>query len=168
MEKHTVMIVEDESELREMLAEKFVEENLNVRQAADGRRALASLKEDPLTHVILCDISMPAMTGLELVRELRNAGLGHIPVVMLTAHSETQRLKEALRLGAFDYVVKPFDLKPLVDTVFQAIEVGVRQWALIQDLEREGHIDRKKWVQSNRTIDLLKLRNNASRLRSEE
>lgn len=157
-----ILLVDDEVEVRSVLNDTFKPENYIIDQAEDGAAAVSILKNNPAPNLILCDISMPKMSGLEFLAELKTKGLSYIPVVMLTAHSETHRLQEALRLGAFDYIIKPFDLKQLREVVYKGMEIGKKQ------IEKHERFQRNEfdasWEKSNqRSIDWLTLKNNQKR-----
>ncbi len=122
-EKHynlpKILIVEDNSELREYLAGHF-KENFRVYQAEDGFKGLSLAKEiNP--EIILTDIIMPVMSGYEFCKEIRqNFDTSHIPVVMLTANDTIDHQIEGLTKGADAYITKPFDIK-LLDTILFSI-----------------------------------------------
>lgn len=122
--KRRLLVVEDEAEVIEMLQFRLEQENFSVVTSSNGVEALDQLRADPEFSCILCDISMPKMSGLEFLDEYVRLNLTHIPVIMLTAHSEVERLQQSLRLGVFDYVTKPFAFKELIDTVYRAVEFG--------------------------------------------
>lgn len=164
--RRRILVIDDEADVRNVLVEIFEPEHFHLDQAANGREALAQLEKNPDAHLILCDISMPSMSGLEFLAELKARGLGHIPVVMLTAHSETKRLQEALRLGAFDYIVKPFALSQLREVVYKGLEIGVKQ-AAIKDHLAQKNVDPEYIKKNHRTIELLTLKNNRKRAAGE-
>lgn len=157
-----ILLIDDEAEVRSVLSDAFKTENYIIDQAEDGAAAISTLANNPSPNLILCDISMPKMSGLEFLTALKTKGFGYIPVVMLTAHSETHRLQEALRLGAFDYIIKPFDLKQLREVVYKGMEIGKKQ------IEKHERFQRNEfdpnWEKSNqRSIDWLTLKNNQKR-----
>jgi two-component system response regulator AtoC len=118
-----VLIVEDESLIRWSLRQKLQEQSYEVSEAEDGKSALRLL-ESPETggfDVILLDFKLPDTTGLEILRRLR--ALDHDAVViMLTAYSTLERAVEAVKLGAYDYLAKPFQMDHLLLVVSKALE----------------------------------------------
>jgi two-component system, NtrC family, nitrogen regulation response regulator NtrX len=162
-DRRKLLIVEDEPDLRLVLSDIFQQENYRVAMAENGLDAVSHLKTDAMYQAILCDISMPKMSGLTLVQELMARDLGHIPVVMLTAHSERDKLQEALRLGAFDYVVKPADFGQLIETVSRALELGARQTELRSLAHTQAQIEAHRYLKQMRMTNLLKLKNNRER-----
>jgi two-component system phosphate regulon response regulator PhoB len=114
MKSQTVLIVEDENDIRELLAFNLRREGFSVLEAGDGRDAL-SLAADKKPDVILLDIMLPGLDGLGVCRELqREPGTSVIPVIMLTAKGEEVDRIVGLELGAADYVVKPFSVREVI------------------------------------------------------
>lgn len=108
-----ILIVEDNDSIRRMLAELF-EGMYEVTTAVDGQDALEKV-EEASPHIILSDVLMPRMSGIELVKQLKgNLDTCHIPVVLLTARTEIEQNLEGLKIGADDYITKPFDSRLLV------------------------------------------------------
>lgn len=107
-----LLIVEDETELRQQLQRRFQEEGYAVDVAADGEEGLYLAREYPVDMAIV-DIGLPKLSGIELLRGLRAAGKA-FPVLMLTARGRWQDKVEGLDAGADDYLVKPFHIEELV------------------------------------------------------
>ena len=103
----TVLIAEDEANMRRVLSALLARDGFRTLEAADGEAALESLAREPV-DAILTDLRMPKMNGLELLEVVRRRH-PDIPVVMLTAHGTVGSAVEALKRGAFDYLTKPFD-----------------------------------------------------------
>jgi two-component system, OmpR family, phosphate regulon response regulator OmpR len=108
----SILIVDDDTDLRRMVAEYLVGRNFKVTQAGDGEEALRQIRRSR-PDIVLVDQMMPRMDGLELVRRLRGAG-DTIPIIMLTARAETIDRIIGLELGCDDYVGKPFDPRELL------------------------------------------------------
>jgi DNA-binding response OmpR family regulator len=106
----TILVVEDETTLRETLADALEAEGFRVLQAADGRVALSSFRADH-PDLILLDLMLPELSGIEVCRIIR-AESG-VPIVMLTAKDSELDKVVGLELGADDYVTKPFSLREL-------------------------------------------------------
>jgi DNA-binding response OmpR family regulator len=106
----TILVVEDETTLRETLADALEAEGFHVLQAADGRAALAQFRTDR-PDLILLDLMLPELSGIEVCRIIR-AESG-VPIVMLTAKDSELDKVVGLELGADDYVTKPFSLREL-------------------------------------------------------
>ncbi len=114
MTSQTVLIVEDESDIRELLAFNLKREGFAVLEAGDGNQAL-QIAADKKPDIILLDIMLPGLDGLgvskALQRETRTAA---IPIIMLTAKSEEVDRIVGLELGAADYVTKPFSVREVI------------------------------------------------------
>ncbi|OGL63315.1 MAG: hypothetical protein A3J27_07645 [Candidatus Tectomicrobia bacterium RIFCSPLOWO2_12_FULL_69_37] len=110
-----MVIVDDEPEVLEELAEVFGEYGYEIETAREGEEALRKVKEKR-PHVMLLDIRMPGMDGLEVLRRVREVDPS-LGVIMVTAVIEEGLAKEAMRLGAFDYITKPIDLDYLRTSV---------------------------------------------------
>jgi two-component system, OmpR family, response regulator MprA len=114
-EQARILVVDDEPAVQSALLRALTLERYQVAQAADGREALERLDAAPYEVVIL-DISMPHVDGLEVCRRLREAG-DRTPVLMLTAREEVDDRVAGLDAGADDYLVKPFALRELLARV---------------------------------------------------
>ena len=118
----TVMVIDDQPGIRRLLAEVLQEDGYNVAIAANGHEALQKVKEIT-PQLILMDMKMPGMDGLETFRELKKAGKGE-RVIMMTAYGELELVKEALNLGAYKYLTKPFDINLIKKIVAEAVTAG--------------------------------------------
>lgn len=109
----TVLIVEDEDTIRETVVLALEEQGYEVLQAADGRQALEMVHQAERLDLVILDLMLPGLNGLDLCRLLRREG-NSIPILMLTAKSsETDRVV-GLELGADDYLTKPFGMRELI------------------------------------------------------
>ncbi len=124
LKQRTLLIVEDEKDIREILSELLSPLNLNILEAEDGQAALDMLRSKEV-DAVLSDISMPRVTGLELLSHMK-VEFDTVPIVMLTAYGDKANIKEALRLGALDFIEKPFNEESVLDVVNKALEIGVR------------------------------------------
>src|SRR5438552_18649570 len=109
---YTILIIEDEKDLLNGLALNLRNEGYQVLEASRGDEGLQlALDENP--HLILLDVMLPEMGGLDVCHELRRKGVG-TPIIMLTAKSEEVDRVVGLEIGADDYVTKPFSLRELL------------------------------------------------------
>ncbi|MBL8735537.1 MAG: sigma-54-dependent Fis family transcriptional regulator [Planctomycetes bacterium] len=120
MGRHQLLIVDDEPDLRWMLRGLFEDEGFVVHEAGDGDEALARLDE-AAPDVVLSDMRMPRLPGIELLRTLRKRS-PDLPVVLLSAVEDLATAVDAIKEGAFDYQAKPFDAARLLLTVRRAAE----------------------------------------------
>lgn len=117
MPRHTILVVDDETSIREMLVISLESAGYNVLQAENAKTA-HSLVLDKHPDLILLDWMMPVTTGLELLRRLkRDEMTDHIPVIMLTAKAEESSKISGLDSGADDYIAKPFSPRELLSRV---------------------------------------------------
>ncbi|HEY7864264.1 MAG TPA: sigma-54 dependent transcriptional regulator, partial [Thermoanaerobaculia bacterium] len=115
-----LLIVDDEASLRDFLTIVFEEEGWNVGAAATLAEArIAIAKREP--DLVLCDLMVPDGSGIDLLKEVK-AQDSSIAFIMITAHTSTKSAVEALKLGAFDYIAKPFDIEELKIIVRKAVE----------------------------------------------
>ena len=115
-----ILVVDDDPDIREVLKDRLESLGYVVQAAADGREALEVLeKQNP--QLILLDIEMPAMSGLEVLKEVRKRELD-ITVVMITAYGTIERAVEAMKEGAYDFIPKPFEPDHVALSVRKALE----------------------------------------------
>jgi two-component system response regulator PilR (NtrC family) len=115
-----ILVVDDERSMRELLQIVLRREGHLVRLAEDGQAAVAELEREPV-DVLISDIKMPGMTGVDVLREAKRID-PDIVGIMVTAYASTDTAVEALRLGAYDYLTKPFDVEELKAKVRNALE----------------------------------------------
>ena len=121
-EKKQVLIVDDEPNLRKILAAQLSRDGYEVMLAEDGEQGLALLKEHHI-DLVVTDLKMPKVDGMTLLREaLREQP--NLPIVMITAHGTVDTAVEALKLGAFDYLTKPFDKDEVRQVVAKALKTS--------------------------------------------
>jgi nitrogen regulation protein NR(I) len=114
-----VLIVDDELNIRRVLAAMLAREGYEVTTAGNGEQALAVLQKTPV-HVVVTDLVMPGMSGLKLL-ERTAVEFPDIPVIMITAHGTVDSAVQALKAGAFDYITKPFEQEELKKVIAKAI-----------------------------------------------
>ena len=117
-----ILIIEDESAIRRVLTKIISEENdtYNVEEAEDGLVGLEKIMNGEY-DLILCDIKMPKMDGVEVLEKIKKIK-PEIPVVMISGHGDLDTAVNTMRLGAFDYISKPPDLNRLLNTVRNALD----------------------------------------------
>lgn len=117
MPQPVVLVVDDDQVILDLLTINFELESYTVLTAADGAAALAVLHEQSV-DVIVSDVMMPVMSGLELVRQVvADPTLAAIPVVLLSAKAQAADIRIGLEAGAADYVTKPFEPFELIERV---------------------------------------------------
>ena len=106
----SIMLVEDETSIRETMAEFLAEEGFEILQAADGLEALEVFRENQPDLIIL-DLMLPKLDGLEVCKAIRQKS--NVPIIMVTARDEEIDKLLGLELGADDYITKPFSLREM-------------------------------------------------------
>jgi DNA-binding NtrC family response regulator len=117
-----ILVIEDEAAIRRVLIKILSEENntYQVEEAEDGLVGIEKIKNDDY-DLILCDIKMPKMDGVEVLEAIKKIK-PEIPVVMISGHGDLDTAVNTMRLGAFDYISKPPDLNRLLNTVRNALD----------------------------------------------
>jgi DNA-binding NtrC family response regulator len=117
---HTkVLLIDDEEGFVSALEKRLSIRDLNVLTAFDGKQGLAALDRAPDVDVVLLDVKMPGMDGIATLREIKKA---HpiVEVIMLTGHATVESAIEGMKLGAYDYLMKPCDVEDLLKKVGEA------------------------------------------------
>jgi len=117
-----ILIIEDEAAIRRVLKKIISEENetYEVEEAEDGLKGIEMISKSDF-DLVLCDIKMPKMDGVEVLEKVKNLK-PEIPIVMISGHGDLDTAVNTMRLGAFDYISKPPDLNRLLNTVRNALD----------------------------------------------
>ncbi len=118
----TILIIDDDDQLRISFERLLKEEGYAVRTAASGEAGLRMVSET-IPDLVLLDVRLPGMNGLETFRQIHQLEQ-KLPVIIMTAFGTTETAIEATKMGAFDYVIKPFDIPQMLSTIRQALEAG--------------------------------------------
>jgi len=133
VESLNVMIVDDEIDFLETLIKRLEKRNVRVSGAESGEEALKLLEKNPADVVVL-DVKMPGMDGIETLREIKKR-YPLIEVILLTGHASTEVAIQGMEMGAFDYLMKPIGVDELLHKVQDAYESILIQRAKIQKVE---------------------------------
>jgi DNA-binding NtrC family response regulator len=125
-----VLLVDDEPDFLETLVKRLKKRKLEVFAASNGRDALDLLKDTPVDVVVL-DVKMPDMDGIETLRQIKKIRSG-VEVIMLTGHASVEVAVQGMELGAFDYLMKPMDIDELLYKVQDAYK---KKWCREEDDE---------------------------------
>src|SRR5215510_1446524 len=110
-----ILIVEDEADLATTLEYNLAREGFGTRVSATGTGALALAAQDPLPELVILDLMLPDISGIQVCRQLRGSErTRHVPVLMLTAKAEEIDRVVGFEIGADDYVVKPFSIREVM------------------------------------------------------
>lgn len=121
MERRRILVADDEEGIRESI-NLILGDQFELAYAADGEEALTALADGSF-DLLLLDIKMPKLDGLEVLRRLKHRN-ARTPVLMLTAYQSVELAKEAVRLGAKDYLPKPFEREQILNAVQSALSLS--------------------------------------------
>lgn len=118
----TILVIDDDDQLRKSFCKLLKEEKYAVISAASGEAGIEIVKENALDLVIL-DMRLPGINGMETFKQIKKND-SKLPVIIVTAYGTTQIAIEATKMGAYDYVLKPFDVPEMLNLIELAIEAG--------------------------------------------
>lgn len=118
----SILLLDDERDLLSSLEKYLKKKGYFIRSYDDGKQVLKFLKTNPPVDVILSDIRMPAMDGIEFLKQLKKIPMAP-PIIMMTAYGSIRNAVEALKAGAYDYLTKPFEMDELLLSIQRAIEL---------------------------------------------
>jgi len=135
-----VLVADDERLMAEMLEEMLRADGMLVEKAYTGKEALEKFRSLDFDLVLL-DLRMPEMNGLDVLQEMKKED-STVPVIVITAYGSVDNAVEALKVGAYDFITKPFKLEELRNAVARALEVEQlrREKAyLLSEIQEEFH-----------------------------
>eukprot|EP01156_Anaeramoeba_ignava_P021845 Anaeramoba_ignava/c19828_g1_i3.p3 GENE.c19828_g1_i3~~c19828_g1_i3.p3 ORF type:complete len:132 (+),score=10.51 c19828_g1_i3:858-1253(+) len=112
-----ILFVEDEEDLCTIISDTLSKLQANFHTARNGKMALEKFQEEGDFDLIVTDINMPVMNGLELIKNIREELKSDIPIVIMSAHTEPEYIKSAEELGVKNYLLKPFDFIKFINLV---------------------------------------------------
>ena len=165
-----ILVVEDSKPLREMLVHVLKEDGTRVDSAKDGKEALDQYYSTPY-DLIITDLNMPEVTGIELIKKIREQD-DLVEFIIITGYASLESAVEAIKAGAFDYIIKPFkveELKVAVRNVKDKVLLKNKNIALMEKLRSfYEEIDRYKYTKvTSWTEKIIKEIENLNRLRRE-
>jgi two-component system phosphate regulon response regulator PhoB len=120
----TVLVVEDDTDIRNLLCRALTSAGYATRAESDGRAALAAIRHNP-PDLVLLDYGLPGMNGLDVCRALRGpTGCAGPPIVLISGHVRAADIERGLAAGADDYVTKPFSPRRLIDSIPSVVDAG--------------------------------------------
>lgn len=114
-----VMVVDDEVLFVETLSKRLAKRNLGVVRAYSGLEALEKLAQEDDIDIVVLDVKMPGMTGIDTLKEIKKS-YPLVEVIILTGHASVSSAIEGMKLGAFDYLLKPCDMDQLMAKIAEA------------------------------------------------
>ncbi len=148
----TLLIVDDEADIREVIKDTLINLDLHIDEAENGLEA-KRLLETRTYDAILSDVNMPKMNGIEFLKYVRSENIS-TPFVILTAYGDKDLAIQALKLGAFDFIDKPWDLENMVQTVLKALDLGyeLNRWVTSENpsspMEKGATVDEARLLKS--------------------
>jgi len=140
MKEFKVLMVDDEEDFVKALAERMKMRDLDSNVALNGEEALQLLQEDQVPDVMVLDLKMPGIDGMEVLRRVRQA-YPQVQVIILTGHGTERDEEEAKRLGAFAYLQKPVELEKLIQTLKDAYKKKIEDSMMAAAFAEEGEFE---------------------------
>ncbi len=116
-----ILLIDDEEEFVTTLAQRLEYRDYKAKTAPDGQSGINMLANEAFDIVIL-DLMMPGLSGIDTLKQIRSNN-HDIPVILLTGHGSTKAGIEGMRLGAFDYLMKPLDINDLINKISLALKI---------------------------------------------
>ena len=144
MKEMKILLVDDEEEFVKTLSERIEMRNMKSDVALNGEEALKAMDED-LPDVMVLDLKMPGIDGLEVLRRTKKAYPG-VQIIMLTGHGSEKDEKEARRLGVFEYLQKPVEFEKLMRTIIKAYKSKFESSMVAATFAEAGEFDTAKKI----------------------
>ena len=154
-----MLVIDDEQNIRKMLTRVLSPEGFIVKEANNGSEALKRLQEENYSLVLL-DLKMPGLNGIEILKKIRENDL-NLPVIMMSAYGSIPEAVEAMKLGALDYLIKPFDieeLKIIINRAIKQYELEVENTYYREEEEKRFNFDEiiGKSNSINKVLEMVK------------
>lgn len=120
--KHKILVIDDEQGVGDILKKILLKEGYDVHAVTRGHEGIKFVKEEGV-HLVILDIKMPEMDGIEVLQKIREVDKD-VVVIMLTAFGTLSTAREAMKLGAYDYITKPFDNEFVKSMVREGLGLG--------------------------------------------
>lgn len=147
MEKIKILLVDDEKEFVETLSERIRMREHDSEVALDGEQALKKM-EDDIPDVVVLDLKMPGIDGMEVLRRIRKA-YPKVQVIMLTGHGSEKDEEEARKLGAFEYLEKPVEIDKLLKKIKKAYKSKFESSMMAATFAEAGEFDTAKEIRDS-------------------
>ena len=152
MEKIKILLVDDEKEFVETLSERIRMRDHDSEIALNGEQALKKIDDD-LPDVVVLDLKMPGMDGMEVLRRIRKA-YPKVQVIMLTGHGSEKDEEDARKLGVFEYLQKPIDIETLMKKVKKAYKKKFESSMMAATFAEAGEFDIAKEIRDSEEEDV--------------
>ena len=121
MDSFRLLVVDDEEDFLETLVKRLNKRNIDATGVSSGEKALEIINEKPF-DVVVMDVKMPGLDGIETLRELKKVNPG-IEVIILSGHASVDAAMDGMRLGAYEYLLKPCEIEELIEKIDRAYEL---------------------------------------------
>lgn len=118
LRKQKFLFVEDEEELLQIICDALTKLEINYLTARNGKEALDVLAKNDDIDIIVTDINMPYMNGLEMIKKIKDNG-STLPIIIMSAHTEEEYIQKAKEYGVNEYLLKPFDFIKFIEIVIE-------------------------------------------------
>ncbi len=142
MLRHNLMIVDDEPIVRRSLADWFKEEGFHILTAEDGYRALEIIEKESVDCVIL-DLKMPGIDGIQVLKEIKSKK-PDTKVIIITAYGTIQNAVEAMKIGANDYITKPFEPEEIINSLKRILAISEVRFEISREAVKEEKVVSKE------------------------
>ena len=143
MSATTLLIVDDEQAFTEILCQRLTRRGFIIKTATDGMMALRQLQEDTSIEVVILDIAMPGMNGIETLKAIKKDH-ALTEVIMLTGQATVDTAVESIRIGAFNYLLKPCEIEDLLANIEEALKRRREREARILEIRMTPYISPEK------------------------
>jgi two-component system phosphate regulon response regulator PhoB len=127
-EKYTILVVDDDPALQKLVVSLINRAGMETVSAVNAHEAAASLKAEPLPDLILLDLMLPEISGIEFLKQIRTKSeYDGLPVIILSALADPEQIREGLDSGADRYLTKPYLANNLIKTVREVLQSGRRK-----------------------------------------
>ena len=155
-----IIVADDEESIRSIVAEILEDEGYSVEAFANGKDALARVQQGGV-HVVISDIRMPQMTGIELLEQVKTLD-PNIEVIIMTSHASIETAIKAMRLGAYDYLTKPFEdlnlITTVVDRTIGKLELEIEVRKLLEKLKKRNEEIQQLYQHTTELFSTLNLK----------
>ena len=141
--KIKLLLVDDEKDFIESLAERLELRDFDVKTALNGEEAIKLVSENEF-DVIILDVKMPGKSGTETLKEIKNINQLS-QVIMLTGHATVESAIQGMKLGAYDYIMKPTDAEELIKLINKAYKIVEEHRERIRRAEIDNIIKKRSW-----------------------
>ena len=136
-----LLLVDDEKPFLDTLTKRLEKREINISAVYSGKDALAELEKNKTIDVVILDVKMPGMDGIQTLVEIKKS-FPLVEVIMLTGHATVETAIDGMKLGAFDYLMKPCDIDVLIDKAREALEKKRKHEEKIMDARMKEITDR--------------------------